>query len=117
MNDIAAFALDLAVTLIVSIMLTAYLGPSLFRILIDLCGGEDRARFWLTFSRILLVGVPAVSALGYQPGMQFAQPWYFDMAHQLGRTATSLLITVVGLGIVLTFFAAVAPRARKENAS
>ncbi len=117
MNDIAAFALDLALTLIVAVLLTAYLGPSLFRILVDLCGAEDRARFWLTFSRILLVGTPVVSALGFQPGMNMAEPWYLDMAHELGRTAMTLLITVIGLGLVITFFAAIAPRTRKENPS
>ena len=117
MNDIAAFALDLVLTLLVALALVIYLSPSLFRILVDLCGTQDRARFWLTLSRIVLVGIPVVSALGYEPGMQMGVPWYFDLAHQLARTAMSLLTATVGIGLVITFFAAIAPRQRKEAAS
>jgi len=117
MNDIAAFTLDLVLTLLVAFALVLYLSPSLFRILVDLCGTQDRARFWLTFSRMLLLGIPAVAALGYQPGISLGEPWYFDMAHQLAHTAMSLLVAVIGLGTVITFFAAIAPRQRKENAS
>jgi hypothetical protein len=120
MSDIAAFALDLVLTLLVALGLVVYLGPSLFRILLDLCGTEDRARFWLAFSRVLLLGIPAVSALGYQPGMNAAEAWYFDVLHQLAHTAMSLLVTMIGMGLVITFFAvvaALAPRPRKESAS
>ncbi len=117
MNDVAAFALDLALTLIAALLLTVYLGPSLLRILVDLCGTEERARFWLTFSRILLVGIPAVSGLGYQPGINSVGPWYFDVAHELGRNAMTLLMSVIGLGFVITFFAAIAPRTPREKTS
>ncbi len=117
MNNLVAFALDLLLTVILALLLVIYLSPSLFRILVDLCGTEERACFWLTFSKILLLGIPAVSALGFQPGMNSMEPWYLDVAHELGRTAMSLLMTVVGLGLVITFFAAIAPRNRKESAS
>jgi|SRR5512141_31987 hypothetical protein len=116
MNDIAAFSINLLLTLLIAFLLTAYLAPSLFRILVDLCGTEERARFWLTFSRILLLGMPAVTALGYQPSVG-AEQWYPDLAGELSRNLMTLLVTVVGLGLVITFFAAIAPRARKENPS
>ncbi len=117
MNNLAAFTLDLLLTIVVALMLVVYLSPSLFRILVDLCGTQERARFWLTFSRILLLGIPGVAALGYQPGLNALEPWYLDVAHELGRNAMALLMSVIGLGFVITFFAAVAPRATREKAS
>jgi hypothetical protein len=117
MNDIAAFALNLLLTLLITIFAIGYLAPSLFRILVDLCGTEDRARFWLTFSKMLLVGMPAVMALGYRPTLGIADPWYFGLAQELSRGLMTLLVVVVGLGLVITFFAAIAPRARKGDAS
>ena len=116
MNNVVTFSLNLLLTLLIAVVVSAYLAPSLFRILVDLCGTEERARFWLTFSRILLIGMPAVTALGYRPQASVDQ-WYLDLAGELSRNLMTLLVTVVGLGLVITFFAAIAPRARKENAS
>ncbi len=117
MNNLAAFALDLLLTIVLALLLVVYLSPSLFRILVDLCGTDERARFWLTFSRILLLGIPTVTALGFQPGVNTIEPWYLDVAHELGRNAMALLASVIGLGFVITFFAAVAPRPTREKAS
>ena len=116
MNDIAAFALNLVLTLLITFLVTTYLGASLFRILVDLCGTEDRGRFWLTLSKVLLVGMPVVTALSYRPDIGDMGPWYFALAQELSRNIMSLLVVVAGLGLVITFFAAIAPRARKENA-
>ncbi len=117
MNDITAFGIDLALTLLACFVLTAYLSAPLFRVLVDLCGTEERARFWLTFSKVLLIGIPAVTALSYRPELGGAAPWYFDVTHELSRTATSLLTTVIGLGLVITIFSAIAPRTPREKAS
>src|SRR5512143_2301984 len=116
MNDIAAFVLNLVLTLLITVLVVTYLTPSLLRVLVDLCGTEDRGRFWLTFSKVLLVGMPAVTALSYRPDIGDMSPWYFALAQELSRNIMSLLVVVVGPGLVITFFAAIAPRARKETA-
>ncbi|MGE5073691.1 MAG: hypothetical protein ACM3MF_09705 [Anaerolineae bacterium] len=117
MNTITAFGLDLLVTLLVSSLLFGYLRPSLYRVLVDLCGGEDRARFWIAFTAVMLLGVPGAYALGYTPPVDGAQAVFFDVAHQLGRNLAGLLLAVMGLGLAVGFFALVAPRTPKERTS
>jgi hypothetical protein len=114
MNPVTAFSINLVLTLSIAALLVTHLARSLFGVLVDLCGTEDRARFWLAFSRVLLIGMPAVTALGYRPGMESPE-WYLDLASELSRNIMTLLVTVVGVGLVIAFFAAIAPRGRKEK--
>ena len=115
MNTVAVFGIEFVLTILVGLLLMFYLRPSLYRVLVDLCGGEERARFWLAFSTVLLIGVPAASALGYRPVLGTFPDSFFDLAQQLGRNVMGFLVALVALGIVVAFFALVAPRTAKER--
>lgn len=47
--------------------LVSYLKAHLKNLLVELCGTEERASFWLAFSNVTLVLVPLIFALDYQP--------------------------------------------------
>ncbi len=115
MNTIAAFGIEFVVTLLIGFLLMLYLRAPLYRVLVDLCGGEDRARFWSVFSVVLLIGLPSAAALGYRPLSGYPTDMFFDMARQLGQNVMAFLAALVALGIVVAFFALVAPRAPKER--
>ncbi len=119
MNAFAAFTIDFVITLLFGALLMAYIRTSLYGVLVDLCGGETRARFWLSFSVILLIGVPVASALGYVPAGDGFGPGspFFDITMQLGRNLMSFLFALLGLGLVVGFFALVAPRTNKAQPS
>ena len=67
MNTIFSFLIEVVLTLVISVLLVRYLRPYLRKVLIDLCGTEDRAQFWTAFSNILLIGMPIIFALNYRP--------------------------------------------------
>ena len=117
MNSIAAFGIEFLITLLVGFLLMLYLRGPLHRVLVDLCSGEDRARFWSAFSAVLLIGFPSVAALGYRPLAGSPSDTFFDLAHQLGQNVMAFLAALVSLGIVVAFFALVAPRTPKERQS
>ena len=120
MNTIAAFGIEFGVTVLVALLVVFYLRTSLHRILVDLCGGEYRARFWLAFSTVLLIGVPAAAALAYRPlpaAFPDALDAFFDMARQLGQNVIGLLAALSVLGVIIAFFALVAPRVPRERPS
>lgn len=117
MNLLTAFGMEFLATLLIGFMLVAYIRRPLYRILVDLCGTEDRARFWLAFSTVLLVGVPTASALGYQPLQGDVTESFFLIFRQLGQNVMGFLVALVGLGLVVSFFALVAPRTPKERSS
>lgn len=115
MNSFVAFAFELFLTVLMGFLLILYLRPSLYRVLVDICGGEDRARFWSAFATVLLVGAPSASALGYQPLHAGFNEALFDVTRQLGQNLVSFLVALVALGLVVALFALVAPRAPRER--
>ncbi len=117
MNVLTAFVIECVLTLSIGLLLVAYMRPSLYSVLVDLCGTEGRARFWLAFSSVLLVGVPAASSLGYEPLPGDLSESLLLVFRQLGHNIMSFLVALVGLGLAVSFFALVAPKPPKERSS
>ncbi len=109
MNLIFVYLLEIAITLSICVAVVAYLRPHLRRILADLCGTDERARFWMAFATILLVGLPLIFGLGYKPDAG-AGELFFDVARQVRVNLLGFLVALVAIGGVVSFFALVAPR-------
>ncbi len=116
MSTILAFVIEVASTIVVSILLVSYLRPFLYRILTDLCGTEERARFWTVFSNILLIGFPMISALNYSPEATGTSAVFFEVARKLSGNLGGFLLALIGIGLIVSFFALVAPRSGKVQA-
>jgi tellurite resistance protein TehA-like permease len=114
MNAILFFLLEVTLTLVICALVVRYLRPYLNRVLVDLCGTEDRAQFWTVFSTILLVGLPVLIALAYKPEASGAEEIFFEIASRVSGNLIGFLLTLVGIGCFVTLFALVAPR-RKES--
>jgi uncharacterized membrane protein YhaH (DUF805 family) len=113
MNTILFFLLEVFLTLTICIFIVRYLHPFLSRILVDLCGTEERAQFWSVFSNIILVGLPLLIALTYQPEASGAEELFFEVTRRISGNLMGFLFALVGIGIIVSFFALVAPR-RKD---
>lgn len=110
MNLITLFLTQLAITLAACLLLAAYLRPTLKRVLIDLCGTEERAQFWSTFSSLLLVLLPVIFGLGFQPETASAEAQFLALAGQLRWNVFGFVLALVAIGTAVAFFALVAPR-------
>lgn len=107
MNTIGSFVIQVALTLTIAVLLTRYLRPFLRRILIDLCGTEDRARFWEAFSNILLIGIPLIFSLTYNPKSGSTEALFFEVAAKLSGNLGGFLVALIGIGFMVSFFALV----------
>jgi hypothetical protein len=58
MSSVAIYVATLVVTMIASLAVVLVLRASLHRLLVDLCGTENRAAFWTAFSTVALVLAP-----------------------------------------------------------
>jgi hypothetical protein len=110
MNTIFTFLIEVATTLIAVLLITGYLRPHLKRILVDLCSTEERAQFWIVFSNILLVGLPLILAFGYRPKANEVDELFFEVIGRLSGNLGGYLTALVGVGMVVSFFALVAPK-------
>lgn len=116
MNPSHAFLIQIALTAILSLVIVGYLRPSLRKVLIDLCGTEDRAHFWTAFSNTLLIGLPLIISLNYKPQAGNGEEFFFEISSKLSGNLAGLLFALIGIGFIVTFFALVAPRPVKEEA-
>jgi hypothetical protein len=110
MNVFGSYALNLVVTLIAAALLTLLLKAALHRILVDLCGTEERAHFWMLFAMIMLIAMPVVIALGYTPQEEGGRELFFDLVQQLRGNLLGYLFTLGGVGLMISFFSLFAPK-------
>lgn len=115
MNTYLSYTIEIGLTLLACLLLTAYLRPHLKRVLVDLCKTEERAQFWTAFSNILLIGLPLIIALGFQPEAGTLEEAIFEIVGRLSGNLAGYLFALVGIGFIVSFFALVAPRQKAET--
>ncbi len=114
MNIYLSFATELGLTVLACVSITAYLRPYLKRVLLDLCKTDERAQFWMAFSNIILIGLPIIIALGFRPEAVPSEAAVFEIIGRLSGNLAGYLFALVGVGIIVSFFALVAPRPKAE---
>ena len=115
MNSIITYLLEVVITLGICILTFGYLRPFLKKVLVDLCGTEERAQFWTVFSNILLIGIPMIIALTYQPEAQTAEELFFEITRRISGNFGGFLFALVGAGMMVAFFALFAPRTPRTD--
>ncbi len=115
MTTILIFIGQLAATLLICLLLTAYIRPFLKRVLVDLCGTEERAQFWTVFSNIMLVALPVIFGLGFMPDTSLPKNVVFQVAGQLRWNLIGFILSLLAIGGAVSFFALVAPRPQTES--
>ena len=108
------FLIESGITLFIVLLILGYLRPFLRRILGDLCGTDERAQFWTTFTNIILLSLPMISALGFSPTTSLANP-LIVVARQLKFNLMSFISGLILIGFVLLFFTIFASRTPKKE--
>lgn len=114
MSPFLALSVEVGLTILACVLITGYLRPHLTQVLIDLCRTEERAQFWAAFSTILLIGLPLIIALGFRPEAETLEAAVFEILGRLSGNLAGYLFALVGIGIMISFFALVAPRSAAE---
>lgn len=115
MNTIFAFLIEVIATFVICTLIFRYLRPFLNRLLVDLCGTEERAQFWTVFSSIILIGLPLLFGLMYQPEANKAEELFFELTRRVSGNLISFMFALVGIGFIVSFFALVAPRTKESK--
>jgi len=113
MNPGLVFSIGIVGTMGVVFLALVYLRNPLQVVLTDLCGSVERARFWTAFSNITLFLVPLVLALNTKPVIGEYPSIMFAVSDQIEAAMAGLIISVVVLGIILSWFIARAPQLRQ----
>jgi uncharacterized membrane protein YhaH (DUF805 family) len=117
MNTIFAFVVEVVLTVVIAALVVAYLRPFLRKLLIDLCGTEDRAQFWTAFANILLIGMPVIFSLYYKPTAGDPEELFLQVAAKLSGNLAGFLFALIGVGVIVSFFALVSRRPTEAKSS
>jgi len=104
MSEIATFCAGIGLTAVSSFVVMFYMKQPLQRVLVDLCGTQERANFWTAFSSIALVLVPIICAMQFRPDSTLGIGLCFAIIDQLKWALIGLVGTVVALGVVISKF-------------
>jgi len=114
MNSAIPFLIDVGLVAILSISLVTYVKGHLNHLLVELCGTEERAGFWLVFSNVILVLVPLIFALDYKPEFEPDRNFVFEMAAQFKQAIVGFVVALGSLGVILFQFI---PRGQTQHGS
>lgn len=104
MNEISAFLIGLGLTIVLTSAALRYLQPHLKTILTELCGTEERARFWTSFSNLTLFLTPLIFALRIQPEQGTTAKLLYETSNQISLALFGLLLAIGIVGIVIGKF-------------
>ena len=121
MTETGTFLAGVGMTLVAALLVVLYLRRPLDRLLIELCGTEERARFWSAFTSVSLVLVPLVFALDYRPDDFEKIPAVIGIATQVKWALGGLVATATLVAFTLSRFiprgpAAATPPGRNTGA-
>jgi hypothetical protein len=103
MNPVIGFVFGLIVTMGVVFLVLLYLRNPLQAILKDLCGTDERARFWTAFSNTVVFLVPLALALDHQPAANGTESSVFVISGQIESAVMGLIVSVMAVGMVLSW--------------
>ena len=101
MSTFAAFFLGVAATLVVAALVAWHLKPHLRALLVEICGNEARAGFWLAFTNVALLVVPALAAMDQLPRSADIPETARQIILQLKWALLGLIFIVGAVGVVL----------------
>lgn len=104
MNITRIFLAGAGTAVAISFAAVVYLRPHLKRILVDLCGTEERASFWTAFSNLALVLMPLIFAMHYRPETGPETSPVLEIGAQLKWALIGLVASVLALGLVVSMF-------------
>ncbi|HEV2489290.1 MAG TPA: hypothetical protein VGT03_05755 [Candidatus Acidoferrales bacterium] len=104
MNEISIFLIGIGLTITITTAALWYLQPQLRAILTELCGTEERAHFWTSFSNVTLFLTPLICALRIQPTSGTAATLAYEMSNQISLALLGLVLAIGIVGIVIGRF-------------
>lgn len=106
MSSVSIFIVGLALTVVLALIVIAYLQSHLKAILTDLCGTQERAAFWTAFSNVTLFLTPLIFALHFRPGGESTTVLVYGLSDQIAAALIGFVAAIVMLGFVVGRFIA-----------
>lgn len=101
MDNTTIFIAGMIAIVITSLLVIGYIKSPMKKILVDICGTEDRATFWVTFTNIMIILPPVLFAMNCQPNIAKSGSVFFEMVTQYKWGLFGLTGAVLVVGITI----------------
>ena len=102
MGEINLFIIEALISFIVSATVIVIIKQSMHTILIDICGSESRAKFWLIYSNIMLVIAPLLTIIVFGKSHTIANADFTFYKTAFASALFGVFISLVIIGLQIT---------------
>jgi|SRR5476651_912288 hypothetical protein len=104
MEHYALFLVEIGVSLAGSLLVLLFWSKSLKRILVDICGTEDRAAFWLIYSNIMLFITPLLSVILFGHSGDTVVFGFAFLKRAVGAALLGIFVALAVIGLQVAKF-------------
>lgn len=102
MNELTLFAVEITISLLVSVCVVYILNKSFHNVLVDLCGTEVRAQFWLIYSNLMLVIAPLLTTIIFGKSHKVLEASFTFYKTAFGSVLFGVFISLLIIGLQIT---------------
>lgn len=102
MNEVSLFIIEILIGLSVSACVIFILNKPLTNVLIDICGTEVRAKFWVIYSSLMLVIAPLLTSIVFGKSHAVAEANFVFYKTAFGSILFGVFISLVIIGLQIT---------------
>ena len=102
MNELYLFVIEIIISLFVSACVIYIINKSFRNVLIDLCGTEVRAQFWVVYSNLMLVIAPLLTTIIFGKSHQVLEASFSFYKTAFGSVLFGVFVSLVIIGLQIT---------------
>lgn len=104
MNDFTLFLVEVFISLTAAGAVILFWSKSLRKILIDICGTEERAAFWLMYSNIMLAITPLLFVFMFGRSGEIITLDFQFLKRAFGSTLAGIFVALGVIGLQIAKF-------------
>lgn len=102
MTEIHFFIIEILIGLVVSASVIYILNKPLKNVLIDICGTEVRAKFWVMYTNLMLVIAPLLTSIAFGKSHRVIEASFSFYKTAFGSVLFGIFMSLVIIGLQIT---------------
>lgn len=98
MHELTLFIIEVAFSLIISGFVIYTLSHALYRLILELCGTEARAKFWISYLNVMLVLTPLLTVFFFGKSGVVSEASFSFYKNALSRVFSGMLVSLGAIG-------------------
>ena len=102
MNELYLFLTEIGISLFISVCVVFLLNKSFRNVLIDLCGTEVRAQFWMIYSNLMLIIAPLLTSVIFGTSNKVLEVSFTFYKTAFGSALFGVFVSLIIIGLQIT---------------